>query len=185
MRKFVWVPVINLGRKNQGQFLEIMSEPARLGGVNMDTLKNSGLNKNITATEAILKRLAQQPENTNLYLTSFLINLSNTQGINLGLVLASFIQTPSCPYQKIIVAGQVDVAQPSLPITASNHFDEKVEIIIKSGKQPKPIPFFFSRTLFNEKHAPLLSKLLALNIVLKPIDNLMEALSDFGLPPGN
>lgn len=182
MRKFVWVPIVSLGQNTQGKFLEIMSEPACFGGINMDALKNYGLTKNIAATQVVLKRVTQQPSSANLYLTSFLANLSNTQGINLGLILASFIQAPTCPYQKIIVAGQLETAKASLSVTTTGHFETKVKTILNLGEQAEPIPFYFPRAMTTESHLPLLSQMAALNIVLKPVDNLAEALFDFGLP---
>jgi hypothetical protein len=183
MRKFVWIPVVSLGPQTPGQFLEIMSEPACFGGINMDALKNCGLDKNIAETQAILKQLTQQPNRANLYLTRYLVNLSNTQGVNLGLTLASFIQAPTCPYQKVIVTGQLqlDATQASLSIATTGHFEAKIQTILNLGAQSDSIPFYFPRAMITESNATLLSQLPALNIVLKPIDNLSEIFIDFGL----
>jgi hypothetical protein len=173
MRKFVWMPVVSLGRKSQGQFLEIMSEPACFGGINMDALKNCGLAQNVAETERVLRQLSAQPSCAHLYLTCFLANLSNTQGINFGLLAASFIQ-------KIIVTGHLDITKAYLPVSESSHFVDKVNAILNLGKQPEPLPFFFPRVLA-EGNTLLLSKLAAMNIVLKPIGSLRDVLMDFGM----
>lgn len=183
MRKFVWVPVVSLGRNTQGQFLEIMSEPTCFGGINMEALQNCGLNKNIAATKTVLSGLPYQPSSAKLYLTGFMANLGNTQGINLALLLAGFIQAPTCPHQKIIVTGQLDTAKAALPVTTTSYFEAKANTILNLGTQPEALPFYFPRAMLTEKHTRLLAQLAAANIVLKPIGSLSEVLVDFGMPP--
>ncbi|NOT84623.1 MAG: hypothetical protein HOP02_07570 [Methylococcaceae bacterium] len=179
MRKFVWVPVVSLGREATGQFLEIMSEPTLMGGINMNALKNCGFNKNIAHIEAVLTQLSVKPSSAKLYLTGFLVNLSNTQGVNLGLLIACFMQAPACPYQKIIVTGNLDTEK--LTVTDAVNFEAKIQTLLNLGKQAEPIAFFFPRVMLNENNAALLAPLAAMNIRLKPIDSLWDVLVDFGL----
>jgi hypothetical protein len=180
MRKFVLIPVASLGRQAEGQLLEIMSEPAHFGGVNMDALKSCGLDKNITTTKDVLSRINAQPSGSTLYLTGYLTNVSNTLGINLGLLVACFMQVPSCPYQKVIVAGQLEVNQTSFPVTETGYFAAKLQAILNLGKQSEPLPFFFPQVMQAENQAQL-AQLEALNIVLKPITQVSDVLIDFGI----
>lgn len=185
MRKFALIPVIDLSGQTKGQFLEIMSEPAYFGGVNMDTLKSGGLSQNILVAKEVLKHLNICPKSATLCLTNFLADVSNTQGINLGLLLACFLQTPTCSYQKIIVTGQLNSASAQLSVTTALHFEAKLHAILTLGTQPEPIPFFFPQAMDTYKYKPLLLRLETINITLKPIDSLFDALSDFGISQAN
>jgi hypothetical protein len=185
MRKFVWVPVISLGKENTGQFLEIMSEPASLGGIDMDALSNSGLNPSVALTQTVLRLFDQQPSSAKLYVTGFLTNLSNTQGINLGLLAACFIQIPTCHYQKIIVTGQLNAEQALLPITETGYFETKVSTILNLGEQAQPIPFYFPKLMQTEANQRLLSQLVEINILLKPINSFFDILADLKINQAN
>lgn len=185
MRKFVYVPVIDLGQQAKGQFLEIMNESTCFGGINMNALKSCGLTKHIAVTKAILTQLNIQPHSAHLYVTSFLDNVGNTQGVNLGLVLACLIQAPACPYQKIIVTGQLNTTNEHLTVTEAIYFEAKIQAILNLGNHAQPIPFFFPQAMATKNTIPLLARLEALNIVLKPIDTLFDVLSDFDIPHKN
>ncbi len=78
MRKFILIPVVNLGIKPKGVFLEIISESANFGGVNFQDLKNSGLANEVAITEAILNRLSHPKISAcHLYLSHHLQNLNS------------------------------------------------------------------------------------------------------------
>ncbi len=181
MRKFVWVPVVSLGGQAKGEYFEIMSEPARFGGANMDAIKNCGFDKNIAQSQELLKRLQHQPGAVNLYLTGNLANVSNTPSVNLGLIVASFMHKATCPYQKLIITGQLDTAQAQFLITEAPGFEDRIAAVLHLGKQPQPIPFFLPRTMLTTCNSALLSQVEAKNIEIKPIDDLFDVLLDFGI----
>lgn len=180
-RKFALMPLVPLGQKTNGQFLEIMSEPAWFWSVNMEALSYSGFSKNVLQAKELLRHIPKRPSSAHLYATGLSGNISNQQDINLGLVLASFLQEPACPYQKILLTGRLDMTKPDLPVTTAVNFEVKLKTILKLGKQTQALPFFFPEALYIEEYKPLLSELEAINIRLLPISSLWQGLRYFGI----
>lgn len=181
MRKFVWLPLIRLGTQTEAHVLEIMTEATHFGGINMDTLNRSGFAENTAATLSILQELSCQPPNANLYVTSFLPNLSQSQTLTLALLLGCFIQAPSCPYSKVIVTGHIDLAQTHYAIENVGQFDAKLQLLLTLGKQLEPTPFYFPDAMTESQASPKLAQLAANNIMPKPVNRLADILQDFGI----
>ncbi len=181
MRKFVWLPLIKLGAQPGGQILEVMSEATSYGGINMEGLNRSGLAEHTAVTLSILKHLAVQPPSANLYMTSFLPNLSHSQALTLGLLTACCIQVPSCRYSKVIVTGQIEAEQTHFAIQNVSQFDAKLNLLLTLGKQLEPIPFYFPQSMAGEIVNPYLAQLAANNIVPKPVSRLADIFQDFGM----
>lgn len=181
MRKFVLIPIVNLGTEATGLFIEIMSEPACLTGVNFQQLKNSGLAREVKKTEAILKRLSHSRTSSNhLYLSHQFINMSNLP-ISFGLTLASFLQHKKCFYRKIITIGDIDMSSSQLLISAGHYFETQLTAILELGRQPFKIALFVPAQQLNESHHYLAHDLAELNIELNAVDTLYEALSYLGV----
>lgn len=182
MRKFVLVPIVKLGSEPYGLFLEVMSEPASFKGVHFQHLKNSGLASAVTVTQTILKRLACSTiAPNNLYLSNYFLNLSGLKSISLGLTLAVFMQQESCPYQKIIAIGEIEVHSPKLSVSGGLYFETQIAAILALGKQTYSVPLFLPKNVLNKNYKNLTKHLAELNIILKPVTNIYEALADFGI----
>lgn len=182
MRKFVLIPIVSLGRDAKGHFLEVMSEPASFGGVNFQALKSSGLTSQVALTEQILNSLSYfGMSGNNLYLSNYFLNLSGLKGISLGLTLAAFMQQNTCPYQKIIALGEIVIDSLNLTVSASQYFDMQIAAVLGLGKQIHPLPLYLPADALNENIKNLSQQLNELNIVLKPITTLADALADFGI----
>ncbi len=181
MRKFILIPVVNLGIKPKGIFLEIISESANFGGVNFQDLKNSGLAKEVAMTEAILNRLYHPKiSSSHLYLSYHLPNL-NCHSISLGLTLAAFLQQRNCQYHKIIAIGEIDIHSPDLSISGGYYFETQIAAILSLGKQPYLVALFIPAHLLNKTADTLVSQLAELNFEVKAVITLDEALISLGV----
>jgi hypothetical protein len=181
MRKFILIPVVNLGIKPKGIFLEIISESANFGGVNFQDLKNSGLAKEVTMTEAILNRLNHPKISANhLYLSYYLPNL-NSHSISLGLTLAVFLQQRNCPYHKVIAIGEIDIHSSDLSISGGHYFETQITAILALGKQPYLVALFIPSYLLNGIAGALVNRLAELNFEVKAVITLDEALTSLGV----
>ncbi len=181
MRKFILIPVVKLGKEPKGLFLEIISETRCFGGVSFQHLINNGLAEEVALTEKILNRLDQlKPTASQLYLTSHLLNINNLS-ISLGLTLSAFLQQKKCRYNKIIVLGEIDVNSSQLLVFGGHFFETQLATILSLGRQPSTVALFVPTQLLNELHHDLSNHLVALNIELKGVATLYEALSHLGV----
>jgi hypothetical protein len=115
------------------------------------------------------------------YLSNHFLNLNELKAISLGLTLAAFIQQKSCPYRKIIVLGEIDRHCSLLSVSGGQYFETQIAAILALGKQTYPIPLFLPVSVLNKSHNNLSNHLAKLNILLKPVATLAEALADFGI----
>ncbi|MCF6203577.1 MAG: hypothetical protein L3J59_07900 [Methylococcaceae bacterium] len=181
MRKFILIPVVNLGIKPKGVFLEIISESANFGGVNFQDLKNSGLANEVAITEAILNRLSHPKISAcHLYLSHHLQNL-NSHSISLGLTLAVFLQQRNCQYHKVIAIGEIDIYSSDLSISGGHYFEIQIAAILALGKQPYLVALFIPAHLLNETADALVHRLAKLNFEVKAVITLGEALTSLGV----
>jgi len=177
MRKFALIPVVNLGSDLKVVFLEIMSEPAYFGRWDFQNVKNSGLTKEVATTEKILTILnVSKIAPSCLYLSHHLSNI-NSLSISLGLTLAAFLQQQNCPYHKIIAIGEVDINNPQLTISGGQYFETQIKAVLALGVQPYKVAFFVPAHLLNNTDQDLVQRLAALNIELKEVVTLKEAIT--------
>jgi hypothetical protein len=177
MRKFILIPVVSLGVEPKGLFLEIICEAACFGGVDFQNLKNSGLAKEVAITEKILTRLSHPKTSAcHLYLSNHFLNL-NSLSISLGLTLAAFLQQKNCRYHKIIAIGEIDLHSLHLSVSNEHFFETQITAIIALGKQPYLVALFVPAQLLNDTHHALSNRLEKLNIELKVVATLYEALT--------
>lgn len=181
MRKFILIPVVNLGADPNVIFLEIISESACFCGVDFQNLKNSGLAKEVAKTEKILSYINYPKlSSSHLYLSYHFLNTDGLS-ISLGLTLAAFFQQKDCRYQKIVAIGEIDIHSSHLPVLGGRYIDTQIAAILALGKQPNAVALFFPAQLLNETSPALIYQLTELNFEVKLVSTLNEALISLGV----
>ncbi len=181
MRKFILIPVVKMGKEPKGLFLEIISEPSCFGGVDFQNLKNNGLAEEVAITEKILNRLKYlKTTASQLYLSGYFLNINNLS-ISLGLTLSAFLQQKNCRYNKIIVLGEIDVNSSQLLVSGGPFFETQIATILSLGRQPSTVALFVPAQLLIGSQHDLSNHLAELNIELKVVATLYDALSRLGV----
>lgn len=181
MRKFVLIPIITLGRKEQVNFFEVYSEPA-FYGIDDRKLKNSGIVSEINQAKKAIKLLAYpRTPACHLYQGNHFINLSSLSYISLGLVLAVFMQHRDCRFKKIMSIGGVITDSLHLLITGGNYLVKQVPQIVQYSRHCSSLALFLPENTYKALDCSTKSKLACSNISVFPVNNLYEALTFMGI----
>lgn len=180
MRKFILVPLVTL-EQSTAEFLEIMTEPALFGGADFSAIEDLGIQCNTHEIRSFLKRLSSPPPSCNVYFTRDIINLSDSKALTFALILACCMQHPLCRYPKLIASGIIDIYDPKLSVTATDFFAAKLETLLTMPRSAHSIPWFFAEAQLNQLNQHKINALHALNIQLKPVSTLLDALFDLGM----
>ncbi len=179
MRKTLLIPLVDLAKPGRGSFLELWVESAQYGADGLQSLAFGPLQAAVATARQALAGLPAplRPAATRLMTPG--LNLVQSNSTALGLALCSYLLDPAFPYSGHIVTGGLAVeVTPAAParIIDSGHLRHSLEAVCALGYQPEPVLFILPRCALDETLAERCGQLAALNIAVRPVADLAEAL---------
>lgn len=182
MRKTVLVPLLELADPAAASFLELWVEPVvePVGEPATDGLESLAFGPLKSAVTVARRALACLPAPARPAAATLMtpnVALAHSAGAALALALCPFLLRADFPYSRHIITGTLDFpAGGAVGIGDSGHIRHKLEAVRGLGQQREPLLLLLPGRAVGPDLAGLLGELAVLNIAVRPVSTLAEAL---------